>query len=125
MTLNLVSHFRMLGRYNRLANARLYGACSDLDDEYRKRDRGAFFGSIHGTLNHILVGDRIWMTRFEGGEAASTNLDAILYEDFPEMAVLQPRNRACPATICPRWSLRDDMVAQALERGDGEPARTP
>ena len=82
MTLNLVSHFRMLGRYNRLANARLYGACSELDDEDRKRDRGAFFGSIHGTLNHILVGDRIWMTRFEGGEAASTDLDAIICEDF-------------------------------------------
>jgi uncharacterized damage-inducible protein DinB len=82
MTLNLVSHFRMLGRYNRLANARLYGACSEIDDEDRKRDRGAFFGSIHGTLNHILVGDRIWMARFEGGEATSTNLDAILYDDF-------------------------------------------
>ena len=82
MTPNLVSHFRMLGRYNRLANARLYGACSELDDEDRKRSRGAFFGSIHGTLNHLLVGDRIWMTRFEGGEAASTNLDAILHEDF-------------------------------------------
>ena len=59
MTLNLVSHFRMLGRYNRLANARLHGACSELDDADRRRDRGAFFGSIHGTLNHILVGDRI------------------------------------------------------------------
>ena len=82
MTPDLVSHFRMLGRYSRLANARLYDACSELDDKRRKRDRGAFFGSIHGTLNHILVGDRIWMARFEGGEAASANLDAILYEDF-------------------------------------------
>ncbi len=82
MAENLVSHFRMLGRYNRLANERLYGACARLSDAERTRDRGAFFGSIHGTLNHILVGDRIWMTRFEGGEAPSTNLDAILYGDF-------------------------------------------
>ena len=82
MTQNLVSHYRMLGRFNRLANTRLYGACSELADEGRKRDRSAFFGNIHGTLNHILVGDRIWMARFEGGETASTNLDAILYEDF-------------------------------------------
>lgn len=87
---NLVSHFRMLGRYNRLANARLHDVCSELDDEDRKRDRGAFFGSIHGTLNHILVGDRIWMSRFEGGEAASTNLDAILYEHFD--ALREARN---------------------------------
>ena len=82
MTKNLVTHFRMLCRYNRLANERLYGACARLRDAERTKDRGAFFGSIHGTLNHILVGDRIWMTRFEGGEASSTNLDAILYEDF-------------------------------------------
>ena len=78
----LIAHFRSLGRYNRLANERLYDACATLTDEQRKRPRGAFFGSIHGTMNHILLGDRIWMTRFEGGEALSTNLDAILHEDF-------------------------------------------
>ena len=82
MSLNLVAHLRMLSRYNRLANERLYGACAGLGEAERTKDRGAFFGSIHGTLNHILVGDRIWMTRFEGGEAPSTHLDAILYEGF-------------------------------------------
>ena len=82
MSLNLVSHFRMLSRYSRLANERLYGACAGLGEAERTKDRGSFFGSIHGTLNHILVGDRIWMTRFEGGVAPSTNLDAILYEAF-------------------------------------------
>lgn len=81
----LIAHFLRLGRYNRLANERLYDACSTLTDEQRKRSRGAFFGSIHGTLNHILLGDRIWMTRFEGGEAPSTNLDAVLYKDFGEL----------------------------------------
>ena len=74
MALDLLSHFRMLGRYNRLANERLYRACAKLGNSERTKDQGAFFGSIHGTLNHILVGDRIWMTRFEGGEAPSTNL---------------------------------------------------
>ena len=78
----LIAHFRSLGRYNRLANERLYDACATLTGEQRKRLRGAFFGSIHGTMNHILLGDRIWMTRFEGGEAPSTNLDAILHEEF-------------------------------------------
>ena len=66
MASGLAAHFRMLGRYNRLANARLYGACSELDDEDRKRDRGAFFGSIHGTLNHLLVGDRIFVSASYG-----------------------------------------------------------
>ena len=82
MTLELIPHFRMLGRYNRLANERLYDACSWLSDVARRQDRRAFFKSIHGTLNHIMVGDHIWMARFEGGQAPSTDLDAILYDDF-------------------------------------------
>ena len=85
MTSGLADHFRMLGRYNRLANERLYAACAEIDDAARRQDRGAFFGSIHGTLNHIMVGDRIWMARFEGGTVASTGLDAILHDDFDEL----------------------------------------
>ncbi|MCZ7598156.1 MAG: hypothetical protein M5U09_11100 [Gammaproteobacteria bacterium] len=56
-------------------NDKVYAAAGTLDDVARKLDRGAFFGSIHGTLNHLLVGDRIWMARFTGvasGVAAST-----------------------------------------------------
>ena len=78
----LIDHFRMFADYNRLANETIYAACAQLGDDERKLIRPAFFGSIHGALNHIMVGDRIWLTRFEGGEKASTNLDAILYEDF-------------------------------------------
>ena len=63
-----IAHFQMLARYNRLANARLYGACAGLSEAELKRPRRAFFTSIHGTLNHILLGDRIWLARFEGGE---------------------------------------------------------
>ncbi len=69
-------------RYNRLANETLYEACAALRDEERRRDLGAFFGSVHGTLNHLLLGDRIWMTRFEGGSHPSTGLGAILHDDF-------------------------------------------
>ncbi len=75
----------MLARYNALANLRLYEACASLSDGERKRRRPAFFGSIHGTLNHLMVGDRIWLARFAGEEVPSTNLDAILYEDFGEL----------------------------------------
>ncbi len=85
MTHPLLGHFRMLARYNRLANERLYDACAALGDDGRRQIRPAFFRSIHGTLNHILVGDRIWLTRFQGGIAPSTGLDAILYEDFAEL----------------------------------------
>src|SRR3954470_15608175 len=69
-------------RYNRLANEVLFDACSRLPDADYRRDLGAFFGSVHGTLNHLLVGDTIWMARFEGGSHPSTGLDAILFEEF-------------------------------------------
>ncbi len=69
-------------RYNRLANETLYEACGMLPDAEYRRDLGAFFGSVHGTLNHLLLGDTIWMTRFEGKEHPSTHLDAILHESF-------------------------------------------
>jgi uncharacterized damage-inducible protein DinB len=81
----LIRNFRMLARYNALANRRLYEACARLPDTERKQSRPAFFGSIHGALNHVIVGDRIWLARFAGQEAPSTNLDAILYEDFGEL----------------------------------------
>src|SRR5580700_5409219 len=69
-------------RYNRLANEKLYEACGALSEEERRRDLGAFFKSVHGTLNHLVLGDRIWMTRFEGGSHPSTDLGAILFDDF-------------------------------------------
>src|SRR3546814_6376496 len=72
----------MLARYNALANERMYAACATLSDAERRQKRPAFFKSIHGTLNHIMVGDRIWLARFEGREVPSTGPDAILYDDF-------------------------------------------
>ena len=82
MTKSLADHFRLLARYNTGANERLYDACTKLTDADRKADRKGFFHSIHGTLNHLLVGDRVWMARFEGGTSPSTGLDALLYEEF-------------------------------------------
>ena len=81
----LIQNFQMLARYNTLANRKLYDVCSQLSEEELKQTRPAFFKSIHGTLNHILVGDRIWMGRFTGKEMSSTGLDAILYDDFAEL----------------------------------------
>ena len=91
MSDGLLQHFRMLAAYNRRANRRLYDACARLTDEERKARRPAFFGSIHGTLNHIMVGDRIWLARFSGEEVPSTGLDAVLYENFAELREARER----------------------------------
>jgi len=75
----------MMAGYNAWSNKRLYDAAAALPDDVYRRDYGAFFGSIHRTLNHILVGDRIWMSRFTGSGGAPTELDTILFDDFGEL----------------------------------------
>jgi uncharacterized damage-inducible protein DinB len=59
-----LENYRFLAHYNRWFNERLYAACAGLPDDQRKADRGAFFGSIHATLNHLLWADRLWLRRF-------------------------------------------------------------
>jgi uncharacterized damage-inducible protein DinB len=58
-------YVRAMADYNRWQNENLYGAAGTLCDEDRKMPRGAFFGSIHATLNHLLWADQMWMSRFE------------------------------------------------------------
>jgi len=55
-----------MAAYNGWMNRNVYEAAAKLTDAERKADRGAFFGSIHSTLNHILWGDRLWLGRFNG-----------------------------------------------------------
>jgi uncharacterized damage-inducible protein DinB len=57
-------NYRFLAKYNCWMNQRLYEACDALTDEVRKQERGAFFGSLHRTLNHLVVADQIWLRRF-------------------------------------------------------------
>lgn len=78
-------HFMMFAAYNQWANGRIYAAAADLDEEEFNRDVGAFFGSLMGTLNHLLAADRIWMKRFTGEGDAPTALDAVLHRALPNL----------------------------------------
>lgn len=94
----LVAHFRMLARYNTIVNQRLYEACGKLtEDEYKKNREGSF-GSIHGTLNHILLGDRRWMALFtdQPGAEKTPALNTELYNSF---GALQSARQAEDARI--------------------------
>ena len=71
-----------MARFNAWANERLYGVVAGLSDADYRDDRKAFFGSIHNTLNHLLVGDRLWLARVEGTEHGIHALDQILHDDF-------------------------------------------
>jgi uncharacterized damage-inducible protein DinB len=78
-------HFDTFAGYNAWANRRLYATAGTLTDAGYRADRGAFFKSVHGTLNHVLATDRIWMRRFTGTGDAPDRLDVILYERFDDL----------------------------------------
>ncbi len=89
-----LARYTMLAGYNAWSNERIYAAAAKLSVEEYRADRGAFFKSIHGTLNHILVADRIWMRRFTGKGDAPTRLDAVLHEDFAGLRAARDREDA-------------------------------
>lgn len=76
---------RDMASYNQWMNQRLFSVCAEIPDSQRRRDRGAFFKSIHGTLNHLLLADRIWLGRFFGNPHRARSLDEELYHDFDEL----------------------------------------
>lgn len=78
----MLDHYRMFAAYNAWANRQIYDEVGKLDDDAYRRNLGAFFGSLHATLNHLLAADRIWLRRFTGTGDAPGSLDTILHEDF-------------------------------------------
>jgi uncharacterized damage-inducible protein DinB len=82
----MIEHFRLMAGFNRWANGRIYDAVATLGDaDYFKERACAFFGSIHGTLNHLLVVDRLWFGRLAGAVPPISRLDEILYDDFASL----------------------------------------
>ena len=81
-------YVRAFSAYNAEMNRRLYAAAGRLPDEERKRDRGAFFGSIHRTFNHLIWADTMWMSRFADWAAPERRSDGrtdTMFDDFIEM----------------------------------------
>ena len=89
--------YRALAAYNRAMNARVYEVCAGIPDAARRADRGAFFKSIHGTLNHLLYGDRALMNRLAGTAFDLAPVGEDLYESFDE---LRAERIATDAEIC-------------------------
>ena len=85
-----MDYYSTISRYNQWMNQRLYTVCAEIPDLERKSDRGAFFKSIHGTLNHILVADRIWLGRFTQ-QPFVAKLDRELYSGFSQLQLERER----------------------------------
>lgn len=124
-------------RYNCEFNARLFEQLSGLSDAERKKDMGAFFGSIHGTLNHILLADRIWLGRFAQAFPSTASLDGAalvhsfnsldqeLYTDFAELHT----ERQATDQVISGWAdeLSDRLLADTMRyrNSRGEPREHP
>lgn len=91
-------YVKMMARYNAWQNESLLAAADTLDDAARRLDRGAFFGSVHGTLCHILWADRLWLSRFGRGEAPQQSIaqSVFLIADWPALCAAR---RAMDALI--------------------------
>jgi len=117
------AYCQLLARYNRWMNERLYALAATLPDADRKRDRHAFFGSIHGTLCHLLWGDQIWLARFLGRPYEVAAYGASMIDDFADLA----REREATDTEILDWAgqLTPARLAQPLRytrKSDGRVA---
>ena len=109
---NIPTVYQRQAQYNTWMNENIYSACKDIPDEQRKKDLKAFFHSIHGTLNHLLLGDRAWMGRFLNKPVKFESLNQELYSDFD---ILWRQRKQTDQDI-EAWvnSLSDDKLATPL-----------
>ncbi|MCT4654693.1 MAG: DinB family protein [Cohaesibacter sp.] len=96
MAQSLRTYFAKLAHYNQWANQRFYQSLSELSEDELQRDLSSFFGSIHNTLNHVLVGDTLWMARFLQSSPPPWQLDSVPFSSF---ASLHEGRKAMDGTI--------------------------
>jgi len=120
-----IVYFRQLAQYNAWANWRVYEACAQLSDSERKAPRPCFFGSIHRTLNHILVGDRVWLSRLTAGERDIVSLDQELYSDFSELRAARIREDERLIGVLDRYDEAETAGFLSYNSMDGAAHRVP
>jgi uncharacterized damage-inducible protein DinB len=116
------AYCQLLARYGRWMNERLYASVRAMSDDARKRDRGAFFGSIHRTLSHLVWADSSWLSRFTGGTYAERAWGADLFDDFAQLAAA--RDATDTAILDWAGSLDQAWLDSTLEyRASSDPTR--
>lgn len=121
--MSLTAQYRDLAGYNRWMNDRLYSVAATLTDEERRRDLGAFFGSVHRTLNHLLLTDRAWLGRITRDAALAQSCDAagqpiptsgrLDQELYPEFDVLRRERARTDADLLTWAGTLDDATLAA------------
>jgi uncharacterized damage-inducible protein DinB len=122
--MNTAELFRKLAGFNAWANGKIYDSCAALPADALREDRGAFFGSIHATLNHLLAVDKGWISRIEGVESGVASLDQILFEDMADLRRAREAEDARLIRLCD--SLSQDGIDRVVSYKfmNGTPAKT-
>jgi len=100
-----------MAAYSGWMNRKVFEAAAQLSDEERKADRGAFFRSIHSTLNHILWGDSVWLPRFNGKSYPVAGMGVDLHEAFDTL-------------LTARRTMDDEIIAWAAQLDSAQLAGT-
>jgi uncharacterized damage-inducible protein DinB len=117
--------FRQLADYNHWANLRIFAAALEMPEQMYRRPTGVFFGSLHGTLNHLLLTDRVWLKRLTGQGEHPNRLDAILYEDRAELAHARMQEDARLIKLIHGYSEADLAIPVSFQTMAGKPQQQP
>ncbi len=132
--MSLLKHIQLMSQYNQWMNDKLYTVAAHLSDGTLSENKGAFFGSILGTLNHIVVADIVWLKRFSVHPAnhsaldnirktpQPTSLDQILYSDFLELNTERKKLDEAIANWCNQVTDSDLSYHLSYKTMKGEPS---
>ena len=116
-----IINFQLLANFNTWANTKIFSSCKKLDDTEYKKDRKAFFSSIHGTLNHLLVVDGAYISRIEGKNHDLKSLDQILYENLfqlEEVRIKEDKRLVDLVNNLSKESINKEITYKGFETGN-------
>jgi uncharacterized damage-inducible protein DinB len=120
-----IENFRQFADYNHWANRRIYAAAFEMPYEAYRRPTGVFFGSLRGTLNHLLLTDRLWLKRLTGEGEHPNQLNAILFDDLQELARARMVEDARLIRVVGGYGDADLAAAVSYQTTSGKPQQQP
>jgi len=116
-----ITNFQLLANFNKWANEKILNSCKKLKETEYKKNRKAFFSSIHGTLNHLLVVDRAYIARIEEKDHGLKSLDQILYGNLfqlEEVRIKEDKRLIDLVNELSKESLNKEITYQGFTAGN-------
>ena len=119
--MTIIKNFQLLANFNAWANMKIFVSCKKLDEREYKKDRKAFFTSIHGTLNHLLVIDKVYISRIEGKNHGMKKMNQILYEHIgrlEEARIKEDKRLIDLVNNLSEENIHKEITYESFESGD-------